>query len=283
MPPLLTFQAFSASTGPRTVLSRLDFSMRGGTPLVVLGPSGSGKTVLLRVLTGGVGDFSVEGQASLGGQPLSATHHAELVLRRPALLQGTIADAVNPDGKKGAVQLAVHALELHDFLHPLDRPMLDLAPFDVRLALLVREAILRPTVAAFDEPTYGLSEEETDVYCRTLRALAKRIGVVVATRNEHIADRLAGDLLVLDGGSIVRRALSPEVPSADAPKTRKKTFQTCDSYVPPSDGEGAGVIAIPPMAGIPRDSALEADGIRATSAFPAFVVDPDLARDKRDS
>jgi ABC-type multidrug transport system ATPase subunit len=255
--------------------------MRRGTPLVLLGPTGAGKTALVRVLTGGIGDFEIEGSAELEGQPISSTRCADLVLRRPALLQRSIAEVVNPDAQDGAVERALEALELHDFLHPLMRPMLDLTPFEIRLALLVRKAIRRPSVAAFDEPTYGLSAEEIEIYCRTLRALSKQIGVVVATRNAAIADAIAGDLLVFDRGNLTRRAFSADVPDGEVRKTRKKTFQTCDSYVPPSDGHpGVGVVAIPPMARLPRDSGPEGDGLRETSAFPAFVVAPDRTPEK---
>lgn len=276
MSPLLSFQAFSASHGARSVLRSVDFTMRRGTPLVILGPTGAGKTALVRVLTGGIGDFETEGSAELEGKPISGTRCADLVLRRPELLQRSIGEVVNPDAQEDAVELALQALELQDFLHPLSRPMLDLSPFEFRQALLVREAVRRPSVAAFDEPTYGLSAEEIDVYCRTLRALAKRIGVVVATRSAAVADAIAGDLLVFEGGKLARRALS-----AETPRARKKTFQTCDSYVPPSDGQAAvGVVAIPPMARLPQDSGPEGDRLRETSAFPAFVVVPDFTSEK---
>ena len=106
-------------------------------------------------------------------------------------------------------------------------------------------------------------------------------GVVVATRNAAIADAIAGDLLVFDRGTLVRSALSADIPRADAPKARKKTFQTCDSYIPPSDGHsGVGVVAIPPMARLPSDSGPEGDRLRETSAFPVFVVAPDRTSEK---
>ncbi len=78
-------RAFTTPTGPRTVLSGVDLSLRAGEIVAILGPSGCGKSTLLRQVAGL--DTPDAGQILIDGAPVTGIDRRTAVaFQEPRLL-----------------------------------------------------------------------------------------------------------------------------------------------------------------------------------------------------
>ena len=189
--------------GDRTVLNGLDLTVERGEFVALLGRSGSGKSTLLRVLAGL--DDDVEGHVVVGGTVSVAFQQPRLLPWRKVwrnVVLGLRQDGVSKSRNRALAEKALGEVHLAD--HADDWP-LTLSGGEAQRVSLARALVREPGLLLLDEP-FGALDALTRIAMHGLvHDLWQRHqpGVLLVTHDVDEALRLAGRVLVLDGGRIV--------------------------------------------------------------------------------
>ncbi|WP_433359724.1 ABC transporter ATP-binding protein [Actinoplanes sp. CA-142083] len=196
--------------GDRDVLHDVAFRVEPGEVVALLGPNGAGKTTTIEILEGfrarSAGDVKVLGQdpssageqwrARVGVVLQSWRDHGKWRVRELlAQLAAYYPTPWDPDDLIAAVGLAGHARQRVATLSGGQRRRLDVA---IGLAG-------RPELLFLDEPTAGFDPSARRDFHGLVREIVATAGttVLLTTHDLDEAERLAGRILVLDGGRIV--------------------------------------------------------------------------------
>jgi putative ABC transport system ATP-binding protein len=197
-----------AHRGGALVLDGVSASIPAGVCTAVAGPSGAGKTSLLRLLNRL--DEPSGGQVVWDGRPL-ASHDVRvlrrtvsLVAQQPTLLTGTVADELRVGERsltrKQSVELVGRVGLPAGFLA---RSTTGLSTGEAQRLCLARALAVRPRVLLLDEPTAALDRASALAIERAIADVVTRGGaVVLVSHHTEQIRRLAGHVLVLDGGRL---------------------------------------------------------------------------------
>ncbi|BBG04941.1 MULTISPECIES: ABC transporter ATP-binding protein [Pseudonocardia] len=251
---VLEVRGLTATAGAAALLDDVGLTVEAGRVLAVLGPSGAGKSTLGLALLG-ESDTGV----TLGGSV--RTSGTELLGLGPAALRraragrvghlpqhpGVVLDPVRRTGPvldelaaivhgSGRARRAARTAAVED---ALERAGLGAEP---RLALrfphqlsggqqqrmaLAQTLVTAPDVVVLDEPTTGLDPVTTDAVVGRLAALAAGgTALVLLTHDLDTARRLADEVLLLDGGRVVRRGDPATVLGPPAPRPARPAPRT---------------------------------------------------------
>jgi len=216
---LASVTGLTAGYGDRTVLDRLDLTLRTGTWTAITGPSGSGKSTLFSVLAGllpsrsgmvTVGDGPWDGK-SRGARAEHRRRWLGLLPQRPVLLEaltvrenleltaGIHAPADPTVDKPAASMLTVKELADRLALTPLlDQPVQLLSGGELQRSALARALISSAPLLLLDEPTSQQDESSVD---RVVRVLGEEVaaGRSVLTAS-HDARVVSAATIVLELG-----------------------------------------------------------------------------------
>ncbi|WP_372665322.1 ABC transporter ATP-binding protein [Amycolatopsis kentuckyensis] len=201
--PVAEVRDLTKKFGDRTVLSGLDLTVERGEFVALLGRSGSGKSTLLRVLAGL--DDDVAGQATVAGTVSVAFQQPRLLPWRKVwrnVVLGLRQDGVSKARNRALAEKAL--AEVHLTEHADDWP-LTLSGGEAQRVSLARALVREPGLLLLDEP-FGALDALTRIAMHGLVVdLWRRHqpGVLLVTHDVDEALRLAGRVLVLDGGRIV--------------------------------------------------------------------------------
>lgn len=208
--PVVAADAVSVALGGREVLHDVTVEVRRGRVLVLRGASGSGKSTLLRCLNGLL--WPDRGTVRLDGVDLrqlpapAVRRRVALVTQAPVMLAGTVADnlaygldAASPRTLADAATAAALPHEL------LGRSAGALSGGEQARVALARALTRGPEVVLLDEPTSALDADATAIIVATVRELADRgLAAVVSTHDDAVAEAVAGDVVILRDGRVVR-------------------------------------------------------------------------------
>ncbi|MET9225904.1 amino acid ABC transporter ATP-binding protein [Lentzea sp. NPDC003310] len=222
------------SFGDLDVLRGIDLAAPRGTSTVLLGPSGSGKTTLLRSLNAldtpdrgvvRIDDVSVDfsalpagkagrvESARLRGQSGMVFQSHNLFPHRTVLQNLTEGPVVAQ--KRPLEEVVAEARVLLDQVGLADKA--DSYPHQLsggqqQRVGIARALALKPRVVLFDEPTSALDPELVGEVLAVIRDLASEgWTTVVVTHEIRFAERVADQVLFLDGGVIVERGTPGQV------------------------------------------------------------------------
>jgi ABC-2 type transport system ATP-binding protein len=259
-----------------TALDGLSFSVEPSTVFGLLGPNGAGKSTAVRVLS--TLTRADGGRASVAGIDVAA---------RPAAVReviGTVGQriAVDPDatGRENlTLQGRIRGLSgqsLHERIAGLlDRFRLTDAAdrlartysggmqrkLDVAMGL-----IHRPSVLFLDEPTTGLDPEARADLWAEIDRLTREDGLTILLTTHYLdeADRLAGQLAIVDRGRVV---------AAGSPEQLKSELRGDAIHVELADGASHDV-AIGALARVPgvAESLVDGRSLRARAERGAAAV-----------
>jgi ATP-binding cassette subfamily B protein len=135
-PGRLELRGVTVRAGDTVLLDDVDLVLPGGAAVAVVGPSGAGKSVLAEVAAR-LRDPD-RGVVLLDGVPLADLSRAALraavgcAFERPALIGGSVADAIDPGRDRQRLVAVARATHAHEFVSRLpfgyDTPLAD-APF----------------------------------------------------------------------------------------------------------------------------------------------------------
>lgn len=232
--PLVRFDEVSAGFGDFLVFSGLSLSLYAGEHLALLGPNGAGKSTFMRLLQGelrpaqyispsarhsridrpGCILFGFEGTQDTSA--LAAKKHVRMVSpaqQRMYVRQGwkITGEEILLSGLDNAAMVygeissrhyerAATLAEATGATHLLSMPAPAMSQGQLRLALILRALISRPTLLLLDEPFDGLDEPAREHVNRAISLAMKRGTVLVsAHRREDIPPGISQALLLEHG------------------------------------------------------------------------------------
>jgi ATP-binding cassette subfamily B protein len=226
-PGRLEFRSVTVRAADTVLLGGVSLDLPGGAAVAVVGPSGAGKSVLaalaarLREPDGG--------RVLLDGVPLAELSHRALrtavgcAFERPALVGGTVADAIGLGSSREAVRAAARATHAHEFVSRLplgyDTPLAQ-APMSGGEAqrLGLARAWQAGRLLVLDDATSSLDMVTEMQIGRTLTGEHGGRTRLIVTHRASTAAR--ADLVVwLDGGRV--RAVGPHRELWDDPAYRE--------------------------------------------------------------
>ncbi|MBT3346383.1 MAG: ATP-binding cassette domain-containing protein [Gemmatimonadetes bacterium] len=226
--------SYGTDEDERRVLEGVDLHVEAGGLLCIVGGSGCGKSTLLKTIVGLVEPRS--GTVRVLGQPLHELVEAEqakLLQRVGVMFQyGALLNSLSV-GENVALPLQMHTDLPADLIDDLVRTRLrlvgldgtrDLLPTQLsggmrKRAALARAMSLEPEVLFCDEPGAGLDPQTAAGIDRLLLSLNEQLGmsIVVVTHELLSIDRLDGDLIMLDEGSVAFAGTVSSARQADLP------------------------------------------------------------------
>ena len=266
--------------GKTTALAGVDLAVRPGTVLGLLGPNGAGKTTAVRVLAtllrpdGGhatVGGYDVVRDADrvralIGLTGQYAAVDEDLTGFENLVLIGRLLELPRRDAKRRASDL----LEQFALTDAARRSVKTYSGGMRRRLDLAASLIGRPDILFLDEPTTGLDPRSRGDVWQMVRGLVNE-GVTVLLTTQYLdeADRLAGEIAVIDRGRVIAGGTPSELKA-------KVGGQSLD--VRPADPadvpavaalieSAAGVVAVPHA----DDPALLSAPVEDAGALPAVV------------
>jgi branched-chain amino acid transport system ATP-binding protein len=225
--PLLEIDTISVSFGGLLALDRATIDVEAGRVTGLIGPNGAGKTTLFNVITGL--QHPTSGDVRLEGKNVTrAKRHARARLGIARTFQ-----RLEPFGSLTARENVLVALEMrrrwakerYDCETVADELLarvgiaavadrkVDLLPTGTaRLVELARALGTAPRVLLLDEPSSGLSEEETDAMGRLLVELAgDGIAILLVEHDMSFVMGTCTYINVLDFGRIIAHGTPDEI------------------------------------------------------------------------
>jgi ABC-2 type transport system ATP-binding protein len=222
MPSELAVEAagLEKSYGTLRVLDGVDLAVAQGSVFALLGPNGAGKTTMVRILAtltrADAGQARVAGfdvvtgrrqvrrRISLTGQ-FAAVDDLQTGEENLRML-GRLAGLPGPEARRRGAEL----LERFDLTDAARRTVATWSGGMRRRLDLAAGLVADPEVVFLDEPTTGLDPRSRQDVWQVVTALAgSGVSVFLTTQYLEEADRLAGQIALLDGGRIVAKG-SPD-------------------------------------------------------------------------
>jgi branched-chain amino acid transport system ATP-binding protein len=237
--PLLECKGLTKRFGALVAVDGVDMSVEPGEVRAVIGPNGAGKSTLFNLITGTLKPTA--GEISFGGEPITGlpvhvvaqkgiARTFQLCHVFPALTtreNARIAAQARDDqrwhflggggviGRSNAV--ADEALERLRLSRFADVPAAMLSHGDQRLLEVAMAIAQQPRLLMLDEPTQGLSIEETDRAIQILKGMLadQDLSVLLVEHDMEVVFKLADKITVLHRGRVIADGL-PAAVSANA-------------------------------------------------------------------
>jgi oleandomycin transport system ATP-binding protein len=233
--------------GATTALAGVDLAVRTGSVLGLLGPNGAGKTTAVRVLAtllrpdaghAKVGGYDVVRQADrvrglIGLTGQYAAVDEDLTGFENLVLIARLLELPRRDAKRRASEL----LERFELADAGGRSVRTYSGGMRRRLDLAASLVSRPEILFLDEPTTGLDPRSRgEVWAMVRELVADGATVLLTTQYMDEADRLAGEIAVIDHGRLIASGSPAELKA-------KVGGQTLDVR-PTQPGDLAAVAAI---------------------------------------
>jgi len=210
------------SYGEHMVLDGIDLTVQQGTVFALLGPNGAGKTTTVQILSTLI--HADAGQAALAGYDLNTEPARirevigvtgqysavdKLLTGRENLM--LMADLFHL-GRARAKARAEELLERFDLTEAADKPASTYSGGMQRKLDLAMTLVSDPQIIFLDEPTTGLDPRSRRVMWQIVKDLT-RSGVTIFLTTEYLeeADQLAGQIALLDHGTLIARGTPDEL------------------------------------------------------------------------
>jgi branched-chain amino acid transport system ATP-binding protein len=222
--PILEARAVSRSFGKFRALNNVSVSFRAGELTAIIGPNGAGKSTFFNVISGGVPPS--EGQVLFEGRDITgiAPHEfARIGIAKSFQITNVFKQLSAHENVRVALQMRVsrfqilrtrqgyrELIERADAL--LDRVGLtasrdklagDLAHGQQRSLEVAMALACDPKLLLMDEPTAGMSPEETTVMMNLIRQLAAERTVILVEHKMKLVMGLCNRLIVLHHGELL--------------------------------------------------------------------------------
>ena len=231
--PILATEALSRSFGALNALSRVSLEVAPRERRAIIGPNGAGKTTLFNVITGQLAPTA--GRILLDGAPIGglAPH---TVARRgvsrsfqrnnlfPTLAVQEnlrLAAAVGTPGtwdllgrvtrRRGPLARAREVAGVVGLSDRLDEPAGRLSYGEQRQLEVGVALATSPRLLLLDEPTAGMSPEETLRMTRMLEALPRAVTLLIIEHDMDVVGSLADRVTVLHHGEVLTEGTFAEV------------------------------------------------------------------------
>lgn len=220
----ITVKGLKKTYGQNVVLDGIDFEVKQGTMLALLGPNGAGKTTTVRILSTllkpdageiHIAGYNLDNQADsvrrvIGLTGQSAAVDELLTGRENLIMMGRLYRLTKNSAKLRADEL------LNDFAltDAADRPTKTYSGGMRRRLDLAVSLIAIPPIIFLDEPTTGLDPRSRLAMWDIIEKLmAGGTTILLTTQYLEEADKLADQIIVIDGGKIIAEGTANQLKS----------------------------------------------------------------------
>lgn len=207
----LMVNSITVRAGTRTILNRLECTVRAGDFLVIIGPNGAGKTTLLKLLCGLL--RPTEGAIRIGGialdaDPVAAKRLMSFIPDHPTIFERltgweylAFVASTYRLAEPGWRETAARLLEFFD-LGEEARGLVGTYSHGMRQRLCFVAAFLpEPALLLIDEPWVGLDPRHLRKAIEALRAATARgTAVLLSTHSLALAEEIGGRIGILNQG-----------------------------------------------------------------------------------
>ena len=225
--------------GGLCAVSRLDFNILEGEVLGIIGPNGSGKTTLFNLITGvfkpNDGKVLFNGADITGHKPYDIVKRGiartfqitRLFGRQSALgnvmmglhcrtkagVWGALARGPHTrDEEQKSLAKASGILEFLNLSHVQDKPAELLSSAEQRRLMIGIALATEPGLLMLDEPTSGMSAEETDDVVQLVGSIRDNgIAVLLIEHNMNVAMNICDRIVAIESGSKIVEGSPEEV------------------------------------------------------------------------
>ena len=239
---MLRAENLSKSFGSLAVTDNVSFELGRGERRGLIGPNGAGKTTLFNLLTG---ELSPDrGRVYLGSRDISKASpdiRARAGIARSfqknnlfeglSVLENLVTAVVLASGMGGVFwrslakqsKVQEHAIEIAYAVgveDTLDEPVKSLSyglqrQLEVGLALAVD-----PVVLMLDEPTAGMTPEETAAMKALIASLPRKLSILIVEHDMDVIFDITDRVIVLDYGTVLFEGTPEEVRASDVVRLR---------------------------------------------------------------
>ena len=212
----LRLEQVSFKANNKYFLRDINVKVKKGLPKVIMGPNGSGKTLLMRIAHGVLKPTS--GIIYWSGSKTPPIYPRQtMVFQKPIMLNRSVETnlefALSPVKKPAQEKkkLITEALKKIKLLGKMKFAARHLSQGEQQKLAIIRSAILNPEIIFLDEPTSNLDPQAT-IEIEQLIMDISRDGsqVVMSTHNVKQAERIAGDIIFMLGGRVLKDTSSKE-------------------------------------------------------------------------
>ena len=231
--PLLATEALSRDFGALSALNRVSFAVAARERRAIIGPNGAGKTTLFNVITGQLAPTS--GRILFDGTPIgglaphavarrgvSRSFQRNNLFPRLAVQENLrLAAAVGAPGtwdllgsvtrRRGPLDRAREVAETVGLAGRLGEPAGRLSYGEQRQLEIGVALATAPRLLLLDEPTAGMSPEETLRMTRMLEALPRDVTLLIIEHDMDVVGSLADRVTVLHYGEVLTEGTFAEV------------------------------------------------------------------------
>jgi branched-chain amino acid transport system ATP-binding protein len=231
--PLLATDALSRAFGALSALNRVSFEIAPRERRAIIGPNGAGKTTLFNVITGQLAPTS--GRILLDGAPIgglaphavarrgiSRSFQRNNLFPKLAVQENLrLAAAVGAPGtwdllgsvtrRRGPLDRAREVAEIVGLADRLGEPAGRLSYGEQRQLEVGVALATAPRLLLLDEPTAGMSPEETQRMTRMLEALPRDVTLLIIEHDMDVVGSLADRVTVLHHGEVLTEGTFAEV------------------------------------------------------------------------
>ena len=235
-PPLLELQQVSRYFGALGAVNGVSLSVARHERRAVIGPNGAGKTTLFNLITGQLaptgGAIVFDGRAITGLPPFRIAQHgiARSFQRTNVFARLTVLENLRlaaAAGARGSWSVFGSVAKLVEPLararqagadvglgERLDEPASRLSYGEQRQLEIGIALATRPRLILLDEPTAGMSPEETQRMTRLLARLPREVTLLIIEHDMDVVFSLADRITVLHGGLVLADG-APDAVRAD--------------------------------------------------------------------
>ena len=232
-PPLLAIEGLTRRFGALSALSGVSLQVAAQERRAIIGPNGAGKTTLFNVITGqmapSAGRVLFDGRPATGLPPHvlarrgmgRSFQRTNLFPRLPVLENLRLAAAAAGRGSyalfgrverlRAPLERAHRAAESVGLAGRLAEPAGSLSYGEQRQLEVGVVLATRPKLMLLDEPTAGMSPEETVRMTRMLEGLPREVTVLIIEHDMDVVGSLADRVTVLHYGEVLTEGTFDEV------------------------------------------------------------------------
>jgi branched-chain amino acid transport system ATP-binding protein len=208
-----------------TALSRADLRVERGSVTAVIGPNGAGKSTLFRLITGHLkpdaGRILFKGEP-IGGLPpyricrkgISLAFQIVNIFSRMSVFENVQAAVLSRRGEAGNLFRSARRMAVAETLEVLESVGLQdkagrvagtLSYGDQKVLEIAIALSTLPEFLILDEPTAGMSPEETELCIELIRRLSADFGltVLLCEHNVELVFSISDEIMVLRGGETI--------------------------------------------------------------------------------
>jgi len=232
-PPLLAIERLSRDFGALAALSGVSLRVHAAERRALIGPNGAGKTTLFNVITGQIspsaGRVVFDGVAITGLPPhavarrgLSRSFQRTNLFPRLSVRENLrLAAAADGRGSydlfgsvgrlRAPIEKAREVAAAVGLADRLDAPAGALSYGEQRQLEVGVALATTPRLLLLDEPTAGMSPEETERMTRMLEALPRSVTLLIIEHDMDVVSSLADGVTVLHYGEVLTEGTFDEV------------------------------------------------------------------------